>query len=341
MVAEQLVPIRASSKDDPNLELINNKIFFNLPDNTMPSTATVTDIFRSNVHTTWLYNTAQNQDINNYFVIGANPGGGPCATGTFQFGKGAYFVFDTDAGGSVTIQIDINNNGVFNDPVDLTLSDALSSGLDSLYWDGFDGNGVAIPIQDNFILNYQGFVRFGEIHIALTDVENMHNATSTAGVTFQRLVPLIPAPTNQFYYDHSDVQGPISGSPAPGNPPLPTAIPYDYTNNAGNDRYIDQWTFIQAPFSNVDTFDIIIDCTCTSTTTPVLTGTGAGDVCDGEDLVMTATNSVAGLGNLIYNSYSPAGFSSADTIAATATSTITVNNVTAANAGTYQVITQT
>jgi len=334
-IANNFYLFEPQAEDDANRGLINNKIFFNLPDGNMPALAMVTDIFRTNTHTTWLYKAAQDQGINNFFVVGANPGAPPCAAGTFQFGKGANFFFNTNTGGSVTIRIDVNNDGDYDDPVDVIISGSIGPGEDFIFWDGFDGTGVQIPVQDSFVLNYDGIVRFGEIHIALTDVENIPLINGVGGVTFERVVPLTPTPLNQFYYDHSQIGGPISGGGT--TLPLPTTIPYTYSGNAGNDKYIDQWTFIQAPFSAIDTIKIVIDCVC-ETETPELVGDTNIEICAGQDLVLSATNTFPGIGDLVYTWSGLPNLNFIDTVGVLETSTAIFPNSTTASTGTFQVV---
>ncbi|MFQ5448680.1 MAG: hypothetical protein ACE5FF_17265, partial [Saprospiraceae bacterium] len=162
--------------------LVNNKIFFNLPDTTMPTVAPVTDIFRMNPHETWLNNSLKIFQLLDFQFTAAVSDSTPCEPGFLEFGQGGYFVFKTNIGGVATIQIDINSNGAFTDSVDVTVSGEILPGLDSLFWDGNDGLGVPLPSGSSLNLPYQGSIRFGELHIALTDVEN-----SPGGVTFQWL----------------------------------------------------------------------------------------------------------------------------------------------------------
>jgi hypothetical protein len=320
--------------------LVNNKIFFTLPDTTMPDSALVTDIFRNNTYNTWLYKPVEILELTNFSFVGANPGGPPCGPGSISFGKGGWFIFETNLGGTATLQLDLNGNGIFNDPEDVVLMGPLSGGVDSLYWNGANGLGVQIPLQDSFAVNYQGNIRFGELHIALTDVENNYG-----GVTFKWLNDPNPPIDSTFYYDHTDVGGPISVDPmlppTPGEP-QPTTIPYIYSGNAGNDKYLDQWFFIEYNIdSNTIFANIVIDCVCENAT-PVLSAVSdPGEVCEGDDIVLSATNSTANIGDLTYNWTGPNSFIFSETIPSTATSVATINNAVEANEGTYLVIAST
>ena len=316
--------------------LINNKIFFNIPDPTMPHFGTVTDIVRDNTYQTFLYDTLQVLDLTNTYLQGANPGGPPCGPGSIQFGKGAWFYFETNLGGSMILQLDLNNNGLFNDPVDVTLAGTLGEGVDSIFWNGNDGFGNPIPVQDSFMFNYQGKIRFGELHIALTDVEN-----SLGGVTFNWLNAPTGYPDSLFYYDHTDVGGPVSGGGTPGNA-LPTTIPYTYSGNAGNDRYLDQWFFIEFEINSTPLIvNVVLECVCENAT-PVLSAIASpGAICSGQDLVLSATNTFPGIGDLTYSWTGPNSLLFSETIGEADTSVATVNAVSEVNEGAYQVIAST
>ncbi|MBI5916141.1 MAG: gliding motility-associated C-terminal domain-containing protein, partial [Bacteroidetes bacterium] len=272
-------------------------------------------------------------------VVGANPGGFPCSPGYFQFGKGGYFIFETTTGGNITLQLDLNNNGLYTDPVDVTLMGTLNEGPDSIFWDGNDGLGVPIPIQDSFLLSYQGIIRFGELHIALTDVEN-----NPGGVTFGWLnAPPAYTDTSLFYYDHSDLFGPtsVSGGGTPGMA-LPTTIPYTYTSNAGNDKYLDQWFFIEFSIPETQLFiNIVAECVCVNATPELSAVSGGGTICTGQDLVLSATNTFPGIGDLAYSWSGPSGYTFSETIGVADTSIANVGTATLANAGSYQVIATT
>ena len=221
--------------------LINNKVFFNPPDPNMPTSASVTDIFREDPHATWLYNELEILEIEDFYLTGQGAGGNPCQPGSLEFGQGGNFIFETNLGGVVTLQLDLDNNGDFTDPVDVTLQRAINQGIDQVYWDGNDGLGNPIPPQQGFTFNYQGSIKFGELHIALQDVEAIYG-----GVTFKWLNAPPSFSDDQFYYDHSDIGGPVSGGGSPGNA-LPTNTPYIYPFKVGDDDYIDHWMLASTP----------------------------------------------------------------------------------------------
>ena len=316
--------------------LVNNKIFFNLPDTTMPAVATVTDIYRQNTHQTWLNNSLQVLLLLDFQFQAAVSDGTPCTPGFMEFGQGGYFIFDTNIGGLATMDLDINNNGVFDDPVDVHLTGEISAGIDSLFWNGSDGLGVPLPSGSNLNIPYRGDIRFGELHIALTDVEN-----SPGGVTFDWLNVQPGLPDSLFYYDHSDIGGPVSGGGTPNNA-LPTSIPFTYGGNFGNDKYIDQWFFIKEPIPpGVHSITIVDNCPCSYASPKLKVVEGGGVFCEGATLTMSVTNDTTGIGDLTYNWTGPNGFSFSETIAETDTSEITISPLTPAAAGDYQVVVTT
>ena len=326
-----------------NGALINNKIFFNIPSPDLPASAPVTDIYRSNPHTTWLLDDLEILTIDSLYLIAQSSSGSPCTQGTIEFAKGGFFVFQTNLGGVVTLQLDLNNNHSYNDPVDVTLMGTLNEGVDSLFWDGLDGLGNPIAVQDSFTFNYQGNIRFGELHIALTDVEG-----NTGGVEFEWLNAPAGFPTDQFYYDHSDIDPNIavsvSGGGTPGNA-LPTNIPYTYPLSQGNDVYFDQWFFIEQSIAEQSvTVNVVLDCFCDPQDTPDIALAG-NDVCAGDPLTLSATNAntTNGLSPIDYTWTGPANFQFTDNdVDPAGTSTANVSGAAMVeNTGTYQVIATT
>ncbi len=323
--------------------LINNKIFFNEPNLDLPATATVTEVFQNDTYTTWLLEDLEILEINNVYLSAQDEFGSPCNPGSIEFGKGGWFVFETNLGGVITLQLDLNQNGVFGDPEDLVLMGTLDEGLDSIFWNGLNGLGIPISVQDSFELTYTGSIRFGELHIALTDVEG-----NLGGVTFEWLNAPAGFPTDQFYYDHSDIDPNIplsvSGGGTPGNA-LPTNIPYTYPVPEGNNDYIDQWFFIEQTIDTTQIYlDIVLDCFCDENETPELTIIG-NDVCVGDEITLTASNQNTSslLSNLDFSWTGPNGYMF-DELDLTPDGTSTANVTDSAlliNSGTYQVIVAT
>lgn len=317
--------------------LINNKIFFSPPNPDMPDVAMTTDIWRSpaNTHETWLYTELLEFELDTIYFRGFDPDGIGCINNSMELGQGGWFVFNTNIGGQLELNLDLNENNIFDDPEDVTLNTFIDGGLDSIFWDGKTGTGDSIAIQDAFNLSYRGVIQYGEIHISMTDIEN-----NNGGVTFL----LVDAPPNviddEFYYDHSDIGGDVSGGGTPGNA-LPTTLPFTYSMDFGNDRFMDQWFFTE---HGIDTMTIVVevinDCPCDADgAEPELEVlSGAGEYCEGDDVIMTATNSQNDFSEITYTWVGPNGYFFQETLSDPLdTSTALINNITESMEGDYSV----
>lgn len=98
--------------------LINNKIFFNEPDQTMPATAKVTDVFRNNTHETWLFTlpSSVEPELENFgkFMPPAPMATLVCPVRSRR-GEGADLQFVSSQGGEAYLSFDLNNDGDFVD----------------------------------------------------------------------------------------------------------------------------------------------------------------------------------------------------------------------------------
>lgn len=260
-------------------DLINNKIFFNLPDVNMPSMALATDIFRDNTHITWLYTEPFVFEIifNDFTINGTDEEGEACNVDGLQYNQGAYFVFDTSIPGNIALELDLNFDGDMDDPEDLIVYGYVNAGIDSIYWNGGDGQGNPIPVQENFTFNFQFFLRGGESHIMLSDVEN-----NTGGVVFELLSEVGAIQTDLFYYDHTPVGGGVSGGGTAGNP-LATNVPYTYDNQFGNKKALDYWAYVVYGDTGDGNISIDIVEDCTDYSGPDTDGDGIGDSIDLDD----------------------------------------------------------
>ncbi|MEZ4961741.1 MAG: PKD domain-containing protein [Saprospiraceae bacterium] len=247
------------AQDYDNGAIINNKIFFTFPDTLMPFEAKTTDVFRNNTHFTWLYKKPADLSVavTDFKLISLSSNGDPCDPGTYQVGVGAFIGFNASIGGTATLKLDINNNNQFDDPVDRQLFQQIDQGSNSIFWDGKDGLGNTVSVNQSFYLNYLLTVRGGETHILLTDVEN-----NSGGVTFN-LHPSIPSPNpSVFFYDHTPIGGPVSGNGTPGHAQA-TTVPFTYQNGFGNDLILDYWTYFEFNGSGVGEFVIVVTEDCT------------------------------------------------------------------------------
>lgn len=307
--------------------MVNNKIFFNPPNPDMPGLAKVTDIYRMDSHQTWLNTQLQLLQVDSVFFNGDG-----CDPGYLEFGLGGYFIFNLNANGRATVFLDIDNNGSFHDSVDVKITGELEAPSDTIFWDGKDGFGNPLPFG-NYTIPYTGKIRFGEIHIALSDVEN-----NFGGVTFTWMNAPPTLPDSLFYYDHSFIGGAVSGGGTPGNP-LPTTQPFTYMSNFGNDKYLDQWTFVEAPLdTNTFQISVVSSCPC-SYASPQLSVVNANPaVCEGETALLQATNDTTGIGNVTFTWTGPNGFFFEETLGDGDTSKVSIPNVTATVAGQYMVV---
>lgn len=307
--------------------LVNNKIFFNPPNPDMPGLAKVTDIYRMDSHQTWLNTQLQLAQVDSVYFNGDG-----CDPGYMEFGLGGFFVLNLNVNGQATIHMDIDNNGSFDDSVDVTLLKEISAPSDTIFWNGNDGYGVPLPFG-NYTIPFTGSIRYGEIHVALSDVEN-----NFGGVTFKWLNAPSNLPDSLFYYDHSFIGDTVSGGGTPGHP-LPTAQPFTYMSNFGNDKYLDQWTFIEAPLdTNVFVITVVESCPC-SYASPQLNVINANpNACEGATALLQATNDTTGLGPVTYQWSGPNGFTFEETLGDGDTSSVSIANVSAAEAGVYTVV---
>lgn len=238
--------------------IFNNKVFFNLPDPGMPASAKVTDIFRNDTHTTWLYSAPDDISVEfkGFRVEATNANGEPCFPNSVITGIGGYFKFSTDKDGNAELRIDINNNGSFSDPVDRALYKYVTVGEDSIFWDGKDGFGLDLPVMNGMRLNYTLSLHAGEVHIMMHDVEN-----NNGGVTIRLLNNLPVSNPSSFYYNHASIGGPVSGGGSPLQP-LPTGTPFTYSNGFGNEKLLDYWTYIDfdGALTGQLEVDILVDC---------------------------------------------------------------------------------
>ncbi len=226
-------------------EITNNKVFFNLPDPSMPSLALVTDIKGPNrtgvndTHTTWLYiiPTPVVLDLKDLNLVGVDNEGNPLPDGVLAQNFGAFIDYETNIAGTATLTVDINNDGIFGNESDRIIYKRAKVGSGTIFWDGKDNSGNILPLGLNQTLDITLEIAGGELHLMMTDIENVEG-----GVNFTRINGE-NAPVSTYLYNHENIGGPISGN----NPlnPEPTELPYSYSNNLGDNAIFDYWTYVK------------------------------------------------------------------------------------------------
>ncbi|MBK8565358.1 MAG: gliding motility-associated C-terminal domain-containing protein [Saprospiraceae bacterium] len=258
---------------------INNKIFFNEPDPAMPSTAMVTDVFRNNTHTTWLFNlpSATQPELENFEIHAVAPNGNPCMPGSLQAGDAATIDFTSTQGGIAYLSFDLNNDGDYVDLVDRTIIKDVAAGPNFIHWDGKNGLGQPLTANFSFTFGYRLELRDGETHILLSDIEN-----NVGGVHIKLLSNVQASSFDKFFYDHTLVDGPVSGN-NPNGQPAPTNVPFVYQQNFGDNKILDYWTFVQYSGAAFGTFVVDIVPNCLTPPIPDLDGDGVNDNVDIDD----------------------------------------------------------
>jgi gliding motility-associated-like protein len=260
--------------------VVNNKIFFCPPSVDMPKTAKVTDIYRKNTHTTWLYSTPNDlPEFKNFSFVSAMKGTAGCNGNVAMVGKGGFIKFQSNVVGDIVFRADMNTNGKFYDPEDLAIPKTLKAGIDSVFWNGKLGNGVDAPAKPTFDLNFMMDIQGGEIHIMMFDIEN-----NPGGIKFRRLNG-IGAPDTTFYYDHSLVSGGVSGGGTPGNA-KPTIEPYTYSKSWGNLKMLDYWAYANnSKFINEKiSLAIVTDCNAVTPPSAAIIDTDGDKIANEIDL---------------------------------------------------------
>ncbi|RAI97710.1 gliding motility-associated-like protein [Chitinophaga skermanii] len=213
---------------------VTHKIFFNSPASDLPTSGAT----RSG--TDWLLITPTPAVVSNYTFTGVE--GSANVAGTNP--AGGNIGFTASQNGNFLIRIDLNNNGVYTDAVDRSITGSATAGTNTVYWNGLNGLGqpTATTISN---INVQVVLYAGEVHFPFIDVENNPNGiiiTRTNGSGANDVV----------FWDDSDV--PVSGIPS--NPVVNTTGISSTTNghkwgstsysatDFGNENGLDTWAYI-------------------------------------------------------------------------------------------------
>jgi gliding motility-associated-like protein len=256
--------------------LITYKIFFNTPDSNMPAEAMTSNVFTNSTYTTWLNNTLSLDplSVQGFDFSGVDINGDPtCFGSNMQTGVGGILNYTSNILGTVKLSLDLNDDGDFVDAEDRILYAGAEVGSNELIWDGLDGTGAMLTLANGVDVNYLLEMRNGEMHIMFNDVEN-----NPGGINFTRLNGQ-GSPSNDFYYDHTEVGGSTSGGAAPSV--SSTTTPYTYSSNWGNNKMLDYWTYqdVSGNASGKITVNVVPDCS-----KPILGDTDNDGINDDVDL---------------------------------------------------------
>ena len=258
--------------------MITQKLFFNVPDSNMPSSAPNTNVFTGSSYTDWLFNepTTDALDISGFSFNALDDfGGNNCFGANMTPGFGGDLNFTSTVGGSVKFSLDLNGDGDYDDAEDKIVYGNATVGANTLYWDGTDGMGVDIPFASGMQINYKVEMNGGEIHIMFLDIEN-----NTGGITFTRLNGPA-APDNGFFYDHTSVGGTASGGAAPNL--TSTTTPYTYDSGFGNNNLLDYWAYADLSGNATGVFTVDVVASCTTPSLRDSDGDGLLDIDDIDD----------------------------------------------------------
>lgn len=259
---------------------VTHKIFFNTPAADLPASAKTPD-----GNTTWLINPPFQPKIDQTRFIGAEGTEGRAGTSPL----GGVFSFNVTANGNYTLIIDANNNGSFADAADRKLTGTVTTGVNTIVWDGLDGLGNKIPAGPTTYNADLAISLFNaEVHFPFFDVERNIN-----GIKLTRTTGF-GAPDNTVYWDDSPIT--LSGTPSSPITNL-TGInslinghkwgSATFTNSEldfGNNKSIDTWAYVSLPAIDTNlTFTVAeADLEVASLTSDIITG------CVGQTINYTA-----------------------------------------------------
>ncbi|MFD1628844.1 Calx-beta domain-containing protein [Pseudopedobacter beijingensis] len=226
-----------------------HKIFFNTPAADLPEDAPTPTA------TTWLRKPIKALSVSDVLFTGFE--GTENKAGTFPLG--GLIKFKTSQPGSYDINIDINNNGIFNENVDVRLTGTAVNGDNEVRWNGLDGNGGkvygGVPLSPNQL---QVSLVGGEVHFPFLDVENNVN-----GIIIKRINGA-NAPDYTVHWNDEDITASTS-VPIPKKTPIGGANSSSNGHKYGNTSYstsaygnkvgLDTWAYLvsapQIPYLNI------------------------------------------------------------------------------------------
>lgn len=223
-----------------------DKIFYNLPDQTMPKTALGG---QEPGKTTWMRPTPEVLEVTDVSFTGAE--GVPAQMGQ---AKGGYINFTSSIVGSYKLTLEPAGGASFTPRV---LTGGSTQGVNQVYFDGKDGDGKPIPVGP-FDLKIDMHVRFAEVHFPFIDVE-----VNPYGIIIELLKnDLSGVQSDTVYWDDEDIptvdestEGPMTNpiinldgvsSNANGHKWGSDDHQYKGTNTFGDKMGMDTWTYLEA-----------------------------------------------------------------------------------------------
>ncbi len=155
--------------------------------------------------------------------------------------------------GGYSIQIDANNNGQYDDPVDRTIPWGSPPGHIEVPFDGLDGLAAPLDVCEPFAARVV-VDRVGEMHLVLQDVEQLGNAAGY-GLRVTGLTPGVVAPNPRVHWDDRDLAPRGTQAPLPyadGRAGVDTSTlaaaagTHGWTSPWGDLRSMENWTFYEA-----------------------------------------------------------------------------------------------
>ncbi|NDJ34898.1 MAG: hypothetical protein GYB64_09540, partial [Chloroflexi bacterium] len=236
--------------DNPATNDYTHKIFFNPPASDLPVN---TDVPFAGGGTTWLVNDPVTPPVPTAFSFAGAEDDTP---GQGAVGVGGTFTVTLDnppVGGSLQVQLDINDDGDWDDPEDKTLFGDFTPGQNTVTvdWDGTDGTGAFVGAGTLSASTFRSRTNIAEVHFPFWDAES-----SPDGLIIERMTD--PTATTvadaTIYYDDSDPSlDPVGDQLAPN--PRAALGGLDSTNGAhtwgtstidysfawGDGKLIDTW----------------------------------------------------------------------------------------------------
>ncbi|MBW4679707.1 MAG: DUF11 domain-containing protein [Microcoleus vaginatus WJT46-NPBG5] len=197
------------------------KVFLNTPDQNLPGSAS------SPSGLTWLLTPPTPPPTPTGFTF-TGIEGTPNQTGTTPLGGN--FSFNAPSVGTYSIQIDVNQDGDYNDPIDRILGGNAAVGSNTIPWDGRDGLGNPVPAS---VTPYGASITLnaGEVHFPFLDAEN-----NAGGLIIQRQIPG-GGNTDTVYYNDTGLTDPTPPPTPTPTRPIPISALAGVSSAGGAHRY--------------------------------------------------------------------------------------------------------